>query len=307
MSNPSSILVLGATGYVGGMLARHFLAQGYIVSGIARTPTARQGLADAGISPVHGDLEHDIAPILGAALSVDIVVYAAQVTFAAEPVVLRQLTQTLAGSGKTLMFLSGTSVFMQLTGGQWSPQSFAEDDPFTPLPIIEPRLETERIVRAAAGPGLRTMVIRPPVIWGPGDNGPVASVYRSVAKTGAACYVDPGLAVYSHVHSADLARLFSLALERGQVGRLYHATAGEIPYRLIAEAVARDLDVPSRGLSMDEANEVFGPFGAMLQAATSRSRDARTRAELGWAPEHHNMLSQIGEPRLRALAVTAPA
>ena len=305
MSNPSSILVLGATGYVGGVLARHFLAQGHNVSGLARTPAAGQSLAKLGITTIHGDLELNMAPILAAAMLVDTVVYAAQVSFAAEPAVLRQLTDALAGSGKTLIFLSGTSVFMQLTKGYWSPDSFAEDDPFVPLPIVEPRLETEQIVRSAAGSGLRTMVIRPPVIWGPGDNGPVASAYRSVAKTGAACYVDPGLAVYSNVHSADLARLFSLALERGQAGSLYHATAGEIPYRLIAEAVARDLDVPSQGLSMDEANDVFGAFGAMLQAATSRSRDARTRAELGWAPEHLNMLSQIGEPRLRALAVAA--
>jgi nucleoside-diphosphate-sugar epimerase len=161
--------------------------------------------------------------------------------------------------------------------------------------------EAERIVRAAAKRGLRSMVIRPPVIWGPGDNGPVAQVYRSVAATGAACYVGAGLAAYSNVHSADLARLFSIAIERGEAGGLYHAVAGEIPYRWIAEAVARDLGVPTRSLSMDEASDVFGPFGALLLSACSRSRDPRTRAELGWAPTQHDMLSQIGERRLRAL------
>ncbi|WP_225032087.1 hypothetical protein [Paraburkholderia sp. XV] len=127
-------------------------------------------------------------------------------------------------------------------------------------------------------------------------------MYRSVGLTGAACYIGSGLAAYSNVHSADLARLFSLAIELGKAGSLYHAVAGEIPYRWIAEAVARDLGVKTRSLTMDEAAEVFGPFGALLQSACSRSRDPRTRTELGWKPTQLDLLSEIGEPRLRALA-----
>ena len=146
------------------------------------------------------------------------------------------------------------------------------------------------------------MVVRPPVIWGPGDSGPVASTYRSIATTGAACYVGTGLATYANVHSADLAELFSAALERGTAGALYHAVGGEIPFRWIAETVARDMNVPCRSLTRDEATEVFGPFGALMQSASSRLRDTNTRRELGWTPTRLDMLSMIGEPRLRALA-----
>ena len=296
------VFIIGATGYVGGILARHVVARGDAVTGLARTGAAAARLAASGIRPAPGDLETGLPAVLEAALAADAVIYAAQVAFEKEPPVLGALCDALAGTGKSLLFLSGSGVMLRRTQGAWSAESFAEDDPFDPEPLALPRVKAERLVIESARRGVRAMVIRPPVIWGPGDDGPVAQVYRSVARTGAACYVAPGLAVYANVHGADVAELFSAALERGRAGALYHATAGEIPYRWIAEAVARDLGVATRGLTMAEAVEVFGPFGALLQSACSRLRDARTRAELDWRPRHHDMLSLVGEPRLRALA-----
>ncbi|MEK6353927.1 MAG: NAD-dependent epimerase/dehydratase family protein [Burkholderia cenocepacia] len=297
-----SVFIVGASGFVGSALVRRFLAEGRSVFGLARSDRTEAALTAAGVHPVRGDLDTDIASVLAAARSADATVYAARIAVEREPAVVRALRGCLAHSGKTLIFLSGTGVFMQRTGGAWSADSFAEDDPFTPEPLAKPRIEAEAIVRASADDGLHAMVIRPPAIWGPGDDGPVASVYRSVAQTGAACYIGSGLAAYSNVHSDDLARLFSLALERGTSGALYHASVGEIPYRWIADAVARDLNVQTRSLTMDEASEVFGRFGALIQSACSRSRDPRTRSELGWQPIHLDLLSQVGEPRLRALA-----
>ncbi|WP_157758283.1 NAD-dependent epimerase/dehydratase family protein [Cystobacter fuscus] len=220
---------------------------------------------------------------------------------------MEELCQALAGMGKTLVFTSGSGVFMKDTRGDWVSDALAEDDPFEPAPFLVGRVEAERIVRAAAQTGVRGMVVRPPAIWGPGDNGQVVRVYRTVATTGAACYVGSGLAVYSSVHHDDLARLYSLAIERGAPGALYHAAGGEIPWRWIAEAVARDPGVPTRSLSMEEAHEMFGPVGARIYSACSRSLDQRSRTELGWRPVHLDMLSQVEEPRLRALAQPDPA
>lgn len=295
------VFVIGATGYVGRHLARHLAANGHRVSGLARSAMAGADLAKDGIEPVAADLDGHFDGVVAAARAADATIYAAQVALEREPEVLRALCDALAGTGKSLIFLSGSGVFLQRTGGAWSPDAFAEDDRFTPEPLAAARFEAEGIVRAAADTGLRTMIVRPPVIWGPGDDGPVAKVYRSVAAMGAACYIGAGLAAYSNVHSADLARLFEIVLDRGQAGALYHAVGGEIPYRWIAEAVAHDLGVSTRSLSMTEAEEVFGPFGALLLSACSRERDPRTRTELGWEPQYHDMLDQIGEPRLRAL------
>lgn len=297
-----NIFVIGATGYLGGVLARHFVAEGHNVTGSARTQEAAAKLSEAGITPIIASLDGPMLTMLDGVRNAEVIAYAAQVDFDREPAVMEQLCQTLAGTGKTLIFTSGSGVFMKMTEGAWISDALAEDGLFDPLPFMASRVKAERIVRAAAETGVHSIVVRPPAIWGPGDNGQVARVYRTVATTGAACYIGLGLAAYSCVHHDDLARLYSLVIERGVPGALYHAAGGEIPWRWIAEAVARDLCVPTRSLSMDEANEMFGPAGAVIYSACSRSLDPRSRTELGWAPVHLDMLSQIGEPRLRALA-----
>lgn len=52
-----------------------------------------------------------------------------------------------------------------------------------------------------------------------------------------------------------------------------------------------------------EAAEVLDPIGALLLSPSSRSRDPRRLAEIGWSPTRLDLLSQLGEARLRALAV----
>ena len=300
----TNVFVLGATGFVGGAVARHFVRNGYRVSGLARSDVKAAQLADAGIDPVQGDIETDLSAILAAARAADAVVYAAQIAPPAEQQAVLGLLDALTGSGKSFLFLSGSGVLCQRTNGAWSADSFAEDDAFTPEPLAVARVETEQRVRAAARQGVRAMVVRPPLIWGPGDHGHVSMVYRSVSVTGAACYVGDGLATYGNVHIDDIADLFARALQSGEAGALYHAVAGETANRWIAEVVARDLGVPACSVTMTEAAEVWGEFGALIMSVSSRVRDAASRAALGWSPHHTDMLSEIGEPRLRALAAS---
>lgn len=296
------VFVIGATGFVGNAIARHFASQGYDVSGLARNADGVQRLGAHGITACSGDLDQRLLATTGFARQADITVFAAQVPPPVEIEAMKALLTALEGSGKTLLFLSGSGVLCQRTQGAWSAESFAEDDPFEPEPLAVARIEAEGLVRGASSRGIRGIVIRPPLIWGPDDHGHVSMVYRSVSAVGAACYVGNGLASYSNVHVSDVARLFELAAEKGEGGALYHAAAGEIPNRWIAEAVARDLGCATRSVTQSEATEIWGEFGALIMNVSSRVRDAQTRRALGWSPQHLDMLSEIGEPRLRALA-----
>ncbi|MFF3485619.1 NAD-dependent epimerase/dehydratase family protein [Streptomyces sp. NPDC002701] len=300
-----NIFIIGATGFVGGALARYLSAEGHAVTGLARTESAAATLESRSITPVAGDLAEHRAAVIEAARTADAVIYAAQAGSEQETATVQDLTRALAGTDKTLIFLSGSGVLVQRTAGAWSPDVFAEDDPFTPEPLADYRKAAEDAVLAAAQDGLRAMVIRPGLIWGPGDHGHVSMVYRSVAATGAACYVGEGLNTYSHVHIDDVTRLFSLALERGRPGGLYHAVAGETPNRWIAERVAADLGVKTCGLTPDEATGVWGEFGALIMAVSGRIRAVRAQRDLGWQPRHTDMLTMIGEERLRRLATPA--
>ncbi|WP_411036964.1 NAD-dependent epimerase/dehydratase family protein [Shinella sp. BYT-45] len=296
------VFIIGATGFVGNAVARHFVSRRYRVTGLARNGEAAGRLAAAGMAAQIGDLDARLLAVTEFARQADVVVLAAQVPPPVELEAVETLLDTLEGTGKTFVFLSGSGVLCQRTEGAWSAESFGEDDPFEPEPLAAARVEAETLVRAASSRGVRGIVVRPPLIWGPNDHGHVSMVYRSVAATGAACYIGEGLASYSNVHIDDVARLFELAIARGEAGAVYHAAAGEIPNRWIAEAVARDLGCKTRKVSMSEAAEIWGEFGALIMSVSSRVRDAKTRKSLGWAPRHTDMLSEIGEPRLRALA-----
>jgi nucleoside-diphosphate-sugar epimerase len=96
----------------------------------------------------------------------------------------------------------------------------------------------------------------------------------------------PGLNCYSSVHAEDVAELYRLALESAPAGSLYHAVSGEMPFRVLAEAVAAHLAVGTKSVTYDEAHEIWGPASArMIFAVCSRTQCPRARTELGWSPD----------------------
>ncbi|MFH8534733.1 NAD(P)H-binding protein [Streptomyces tendae] len=52
----------------------------------------------------------------------------------------------------------------------------------------------------------------------------------------------------------------------------------------------------------EEATGVWGEFGVLLMAVSGRIRTVRAQQQLGWQPRHADMLTVIGEERLRRLA-----
>jgi nucleoside-diphosphate-sugar epimerase len=296
------IFVVGATGFVGGAVAKHLVEIGHIVSGVARSEERAVQLRRDGITPISGDLESAPEGVVSSVRTAEAVIFAPQLRpeteFAAGSAILAAMENTQ----KTFLFMSGSGVFLQRTGGAWSQDSFAEDDDFVAEPLAARRVEVENLVRRAPSRGVRGIVLRPPLIWGPGDHGHVAMTYRSVALTGAACYIGEGLATFSNVHIDDLVSLCARVLVGGEPGALYHAVGGEIPNRWIAEAVARDMRCKTRSVSMAESAQIWGEFGSLIMGASSRSRSPRSREQLGWIAKKTDMLTMIGEPRLRALA-----
>ena len=104
------VFVIGATGFVGNAIARHLASQGYDVSGLARSADAAQRLAAQGITACSGDLDQRLLATTGFARQADITVYAAQVPPPVELEVTKALLTALEGSGKTLLFRSGSGV-----------------------------------------------------------------------------------------------------------------------------------------------------------------------------------------------------
>jgi nucleoside-diphosphate-sugar epimerase len=294
------VLVIGAAGFVGARLVPALRMAGHEVTGLVRRPDAASALEASGVRALLADASrhNEVEP---AALAADATIFAPQLLLEPEFDAVRRLLDSLRGSGKHFIFTSGTGVLAQRTGGDWSEDTFAEDDPFEPLPWLALRLRTEALVRDAAKAGLRSTVIRAPMIWGHGEGRLVRKIIESVTVTGAACYVGSGLSCYSNVHVDDLAQVFVLALERGVPGALYHAVSGEISNRALAEAVAKILNCGTRSVTIEEAIGIWDKHIALIGlGASSRTRSPRTRRDLGWVPRHLDIYEEI------AVAARAP-
>jgi len=298
------ILVLGGTGFLGSHIARHLADNGHIVTGLSRSPAGDAVVEACGAVAERGDLA-DPAAVIALMRAHDATIYAAQLMLETEYETVSALLRGVNGLDHQFLFTSGTGLLSQRTDGAWSEDSFAEDDPFAPSKYIGFRLVTETLVRQAGTSGaVRSMVVRPPMIWGNGGCGHLRMLYRDAGTSGDVGYLGAGLNLYSNVHVEDLAAVYRLALEKGAPGALYHAVAGELNNRALAQAVAADLGLTARSIDFAEGVRRWGKFETLIGMATcSRSRAPRARRELGWTPRHHDILADVGHPAYRALAV----
>jgi nucleoside-diphosphate-sugar epimerase len=296
-----TIFVFGANGYLGSHVAAELLANGYRVAGLARSDELGAQLRARGIKPVAG-LMTDADLLRRIAHDHDGVVFAPVVPFEEEGPALATLFAALKGSGKPFLFTSGTGVLsIPAQDGAWHQESFSEDDPYIARHWLSLRVETENMVRAAAQDGMRAIVMRPPQIWGNGGSKQVPAIFESVQTTGTACYIGAGLNLYTHVHVEDLARQYRLAIEKGTAGALYHAVAGEVNWRTLAEAVALVMHCETRSVSYAEACDIWGEMYAdLFFAVSSRSRSLRGRADLGWEPTQFDLVDDIRNGSYRA-------
>jgi nucleoside-diphosphate-sugar epimerase len=287
------VFVLGATGFLGSSVARRLIANGDEVVGFVRSEEAARRVP-AGVEPWLGDVA-DLEGLSSQAMLAEATVFAPQLpSQEAEYETVRALLKSYRGTDKAFIFTSGTGVVGQRTFGEWSEDTFAEDDDFVPSKYILQRRFTEIATRAAAQDGVRAMVIRPPALWSETYHGFVDNILTSIDKTGAACFIGKGLNLYSHSHVEDVADLYAAALDRGAAGALYHCAAAELNNRTLAELVARQQGVETRSISTDEAIEIWGKFNTLVvMGVSSRTRSPRSRKELGWNPTRVDLASDI--------------
>ncbi len=120
---------------------------------------------------------------------------------------------------------------------------------------------------------------------------------------GVSAYVGDGENLWPSVHRLDAARVFRLALERKAEGGPFHAVAEQgVPYREIAEAIGRTLNLPVVSVSQEQATNHFGMM-AMFIGGNGPASSERTRERLGWTPEQPSLLEDISQPEYFASGV----
>jgi nucleoside-diphosphate-sugar epimerase len=290
------VFLTGANGWIGSVIARELRDGGHSVVGLVRSKEKAEALSAAGVTPLIGSLgERDVLRagaresdgIIHTAFGLDLSKMAEIAE--EERLALEALGEVYAGSHRPLIVTSG--VLLTPPG-----EVFREDA----RPPVAPELPraSEQTAFALADRGVCASVVRNPrSVHGQGERHGFVPMLASVAREkGVSAYVGEGQNLWPAVHRHDSARVYCLALERGARGEAYHAIAEEgVPFRLIAEAIGRQLGVPAKSLTAEEAGSHFGGL-AMFVAGNGPASNAWTREILGWTPREVGIIADIGRP-----------
>jgi nucleoside-diphosphate-sugar epimerase len=296
------IFVTGASGWIGSAVVPELLGAGHEVVGLARSDGSAHKLEEAGAQVYRGDLD-DPDGLAKAANDADGVVHLAfqhEVAFggnfaaagAADRRAVEAMGAALAGSDRPFVLASG---MLGLAAGRVS----TEDDGLVPGPEIRAnpagvRAATALLTLSLRGIGVRSSVLRfPPTVHGDGDNGFMATFVGIARQRGVAAYVGDGTNRWPAVHRTDAARLARLAVEAAPAGSVLHAAGDQgVPFRAIAEAMGRHLDVPVASIPAADAAEHFAPLGHFVAMDTPASATI-TRELLAWEPTGPSLLEDL--------------
>jgi nucleoside-diphosphate-sugar epimerase len=280
------ILVTGATGLIGGAVARRLAAAGHDVVGLARLEASAAKLTGMGYLAVHGDLD-DAASIASAVRDVDAAIHAAspndQNSAAYDEVATRAIIDALRGTSKRFLYTSGCFLY-----GTTGDTPATEDSPLDPLELGRFRQALEAEILAAADDGVHGIILRPAWVYG-NHAWTTMMMYGSVQEHGAARYVGNGQNRWTCVHVDDLADLYLLALEKAPAASILNGAHGvAITLVDIARAASESAGAEGRvsAWPLGEARQSLGGFADAI-ACDQLVSGERAKRELGWRPSRH--------------------
>ena len=286
------VFLTGANGWIGSMVARELVDAGHSVVGLVRSKGNGEALAAAGVTLLLGSLT-DLDVLRRGAGDADGVIHTAfgldfsnyEKLSQEDHAAIETFGEVFAGSDRAIVVTSGLGL---LPAGQ----TFTEDA----RPAIIPQYPraSEQTAFVLAERGVRASVVRPArSVHGLGErHGFVPQLAGIARERGVSAYVGNGQSSWPAVHRSDAARVFRLALERGAGNEAFHAVAEGVPFRLVAEAIGRQVGVPVKSLTLEEAETHFGGLAVWVTGSGPVSSE-RTREVLKWEPREIGLIQDI--------------
>jgi len=285
------VFLTGGTGYIGSAILDAAIRGGHRVTAIARDPEKVARLEGRGATGLLADLGKPTR-YMDAALEADVIIHAAiehsprhaQV----ERAFLDGLLPALEATGESRTFIYTSSVW--LLGP--APEPADETAPLAPLEYSVWRLPHEQLVQSAMSMSLRTVIIRPAIVYG-GGRGLVSDLLKD-ALNGLIRVIGPGTNHWPCVYDRDLGELYIHLAETPEASGVFNAndeadeTVDEI-VEAIAGHLAQRPDV--RHVPIEEARAKMGQYADAL-AMDQRVRSPRARA-LGWSPSLRSVSGNV--------------
>ena len=233
-------LVYGAGGVQGAPVAHELLARGSRVRALVRDVGQHRALSDAGMEVVAGDLA-DLDSLRQASSGVQRVFLMLPFSAQGDPLALARNALTAASE-------AGTELLVLNTSGQTPAQP-------TGLPMLDYRIELERLVR---GSGVPNIILRPTAYL---ENFLGPWVLPRLQREGVLAYPIGARRPVSWIAALDMARLVVAALERPDLAG--HAFDVGGPQALSGAALASGF---SQALGREIRYEALSPeaFGAVM-------------------------------------------
>jgi nucleoside-diphosphate-sugar epimerase len=289
------IFLTGATGYIGAAVLDALVRGGHDVTALVRNKEKARGVAKRGGHPAIGDLA-DPESYRTAAEAQDGYVHAAFDARSGRGAAIDRLViDTILGAARRPR-TSGSSAparrFVIYTSGVWvlgsTPDPATEEAPINPVEHVSWRPNHEQMIAAANSDQLRTVVVRPGVVYG-GGNGIVGDLFKS-ASNGLVRVVGDGNNHWPLVYDRDLADLYARLAVREDAAGVYHANdEGDERVNDIVSAIKPYLPVRPdvRHVPIDEARHKMGTYADAL-VLDQVVRSPRAKA-IGWTPTLHSV------------------
>lgn len=244
--------VLGATGFIGGRIAREAVERGWHVRGLRRRSGAQGAIGDLDVAWADGDLK-DVGSLVETMAGCDVVFHAAAYYPEGTSNAWEAVEKGVAGMRNVLAAAAEADVgrlvytsSLTTVGPPRDSRDLAdEEDLYTPgsvpLPYFEVKWAMEMEAMRAAARGLPVVVVIPAAVLGPGDVKPTTGeLLLWVAKGALPGYVEGEINV---VDGRDVAAGEIAAAEKGEVGRRYILGGHNMTFRRVlsmaAEAAGR--------------------------------------------------------------------
>lgn len=286
------VFVLGGTGSIGSAVVQVLQERGHNVLALGRSSEARQSLREAGATPVVGDLRGPMKWV-DIVDNVDGVIHVAAAWGTEMGDVDRHAVEVLLKR----MPRNDPVKFFVYTGGCWlyggtGDVVATERTPLNPIASFAWAIPTMQMVLSASH--IRGMVIHPAMVY-ERNGGVFRHFFEDAEQLGHIRVIGGEHVRWPLVHRMDLARLYVLMIEKGKQGDVYNAAAIEgLSVGIIARTIGSRLGINAKPVACHVEN-VVSSLGSWAEgyALDQQMSGRKAVAELGWRPEHTNVISDI--------------